>query len=72
MTALEQIQQLPLHDKLMVMEAIWNDLARREDQVEVPEWHKDILDEREGLLREGKARFIEWEEAKREIKEVLS
>lgn len=56
----------------MVMEAIWNDLARREDQVEVPEWHKDILDEREGLLREGKARFIEWEEAKREIKEVLS
>lgn len=50
MTVLEQIHQLPLHDKLLAMEAIWNDISREEDALEVPQWHKDILDEREQLI----------------------
>lgn len=59
MTALEQIQQMPLHEKLLVMEAIWDDICREEENLEAPQWHKDILDEREGLIGEGKAQFID-------------
>jgi hypothetical protein len=70
MTALEQIYQMPLHEKLLVMEAIWNDICREEDKLEVPQWHKDILDERERLIAEGKAQFIDWELAKKQIKEA--
>jgi hypothetical protein len=71
MTALEQIQQMPLHEKLLVMEAIWDDICREEDKLEVPQWHKEILDERERLITEGKAQFIDWEEAKKQIKEAI-
>ena len=70
MTALEQIHQMPLREKLLVMEAIWNDICREEQNLEVPQWHKDILDERERMVADGKTQFIDWEDAKKQIKEA--
>ena len=70
MIALEEIHQLPLREKLLVMEAIWEELSREEQNLEVPQWHKEVLDERERLLAEGKAQFVDWEEAKRQINEA--
>jgi len=67
---LEQIHKMAFHEKLLVMEAIWDDISREEEKLDVPQWHKDILDERERLITEGKAKFIDWEEAKRQIKEA--
>jgi len=68
--ALEQIHQLPLREKLLVMEAIWDDISGEEQNLEVPQWHKEVLDERERLLAEGKAQFVDWEDAKRQINEA--
>ncbi len=62
---------MPLREKLFVMEAIWNDLSRDERDVEVLQWHKDLLDEREQLVKEGKAAFIDWEDAKKQISEGI-
>ena len=70
MTALEEIHQMPLHEKLRIMEAIWDDICREEQNLEVPQWHKDILDERERLVAEGKAQFVDWEDAKKQIDEA--
>jgi hypothetical protein len=70
MTALEQIRRMPLHEKLLVMEAIWDDISREETTLEVPQWHKELLDERERLVENGQAQFIDWEEAKKQIKEA--
>lgn len=71
MIALDQIHRLSLREKLLVMEALWDELSREEENLDVPQWHKDVLDERERLLAEGKARFVDWEEAKRQINEAL-
>ena len=70
MIALEEIRQLPLREKLRLMEAIWDDISREEQDLEVPQWHKEMLDERERLLAEGKAQFMDWEEARRQIDEA--
>ena len=70
MNAIEQIHQMSLQEKILVMEAIWEDICREEGQLEVPQWHKDLLDERERRVAEGKARFIDWEEAKKQIHEA--
>ena len=72
MIALAEVQKLALREKLALMEALWESLAQQEDQLEVPEWHKEILDEREKLIQEGKANFIDWEAAKQEIKQATS
>lgn len=71
MFAIEQIHRLPLHEKLLVMEAIWEDISREDDALEVPQWHKDIIDERERLIAEDKAQFIEWEDVKSQIRQAV-
>ena len=70
MTTLEQIHQMPLREKLLLMEAIWDDISREEENLEVCQWHRDTLDERERLVADGKAQFIDWEEAKKQINEA--
>lgn len=72
MIALAEIRNLPLHDKLRLMEALWDGISPQEEGLEVPQWHKDILDERERLVEEGKTTFIEWETAKRQIRDSVS
>ena len=62
-----QIAEMTLAEKLRAMEALWDDLCRREEAMPVPQWHKDFLDERERLVEQGKARFIDWETAKKRI-----
>jgi len=66
-----QIEQMTLPEKLRMMEALWDDLCRH-DAVPIPQWHKEILDERRRLIDEGKARFIDWETAKSQIRERTS
>ena len=67
MIALDALHQLPLKEKLLVMEALWSDLSQSEDQLPVPQWHRDILDERESAVANGTAGFIDWEVAKQDI-----
>jgi hypothetical protein len=67
----EEIRQMPLNEKLFMMEVLWNDISRAEEHLEVPQWHKDLLDEREKLITDGSAIFIDWEEAKKQISDVI-
>ena len=63
---------MTLEEKLRTMEALWDDPCRREEEVPVPQWHKDLLDERERLVQQGTAQFIDWETAKKRIGERTS
>lgn len=58
------IEQMSVEEKLRAMELLWENLRRDEKNVPVPQWHKDLLDEREQLVREGKIGFEDWETAK--------
>jgi len=66
-----QIDHMTLADKLRAMEALWEDLCRNEESVPVPQWHRDVLDERERLVKSGKARFVDWETAKKELRDRM-
>lgn len=72
MIALGEIRDLSLHEKLRMMEVLWDGIAPLEAELEVPQWHKDLLEEREQLIQEGKAEFIDWEIAKQQIRDAVS
>ena len=36
-------------ERLQVMEALWDSLLDEESEIESPEWHQDILEERKKL-----------------------
>ena len=49
------LSELTLAQKLELMEAIWDDLAKHEETLESPEWHEEVLKDREKALAAGKA-----------------
>ncbi len=65
------IAKMTLAEKLQTMEALWDDLCRREADVPVPAWQKSILDERERLVEQGKARFSSWEAARKRLSKKM-
>ena len=62
-----EIQQLPLSEKLQIMEAIWEDLRLHADQVAIPQWHKDLLDARRKAVDENREEILEWDEVKHSL-----
>ena len=67
-----QIDQMTVAEKLRIMEELWDDLRSRAEGVAVPQWHKDLLDERERLIETGEAQFSDWDAAKKRITEQTS
>ena len=55
-------------DKLRAMEALWADLSQDEAQIMSPAWHGAVLRETEQLVREGKAKFSDWQTARRRLR----
>jgi hypothetical protein len=69
MNTILDIGKLTRTENLRAMEELWEDLSRPEDQYPSPQWHGDVLREREEDLQAGKDEFIPWEEAKRMLRE---
>ena len=71
MTALEkEISNLPKLQKLCIMEQIWSDLTVDEDNMDIPEWHFKELAEIEESIAAGNERFLDWESAKKAIRDA--
>ena len=62
--SIAEIKQLPLNEKLQIMEALWEDLRRNADEVLIPDWHKDLLDARRKAVEEGTEKVLEWDDVK--------
>ncbi len=66
------LDEMTVPEKLQVMEALWEDLSRHSDALESPEWHGDVLEERERRIASGEASFTAWEQAKADIRKRVS
>jgi hypothetical protein len=58
------IKNLSRTEKLRMMEALWDDLARDTLTLPPPEWHGDELKKAERAHAAGEAGFVDWEAAK--------
>ncbi|NBS52646.1 MAG: acyl-protein synthetase [Spartobacteria bacterium] len=71
MIAQSEIRQMPFPEKLALLEALWIELSSEPDQIDIPQWHKDILDERMREAESGSVEIIDWEVAKQQIKDMI-
>jgi putative addiction module component len=62
------LSEMTLEEKLQAMEALWDDLSRDPETLESPAWHEDVLRERDEQVAAGEAEFVDWEEAKADIR----
>ncbi len=51
------------------MELLWDDLSRDEQGVVSPAWHEDMLRETEKRFQVGEEKPIDWETAKKELRQ---
>lgn len=58
----QEIKKMSRIERLQAMEALWDSLIDEESEIESPEWHRDILEERKRKIGTGKAEFISLEE----------
>lgn len=63
-----QIERLSRAEKLQVMEALWEDLSKSDEAVESPPWHHQTLRETELRVSSGQENIVDWEAAKRELR----
>lgn len=48
------LDTMTLAEKLETMEALWADLSKTPQQLPLPQWHGEVLEERRRLVKEGK------------------
>jgi putative addiction module component len=62
------LQKMSRDEKLRAMEALWVDLSRDENRFDSPTWHEQALRGAERAVKTEKARFSDWEQAKKRIR----
>ncbi|MGC8495291.1 MAG: addiction module protein [Syntrophobacteraceae bacterium] len=53
-----EIKKMSRIERLQAIEALWDSLLDEEAEVESPEWHRGILEERKRKIESGQAEFI--------------
>lgn len=66
------LEKMSTEEKIQVMELIWDDLCKNEESLTSPLWHGEILQEREEKIKKGGDKFVDWEEAKKHIRDSVS
>jgi len=59
-----EIKKMSTIERLQAMEALWDSLMDEKSEIESPQWHRDILEERKKKIENGNAEFISLEELK--------
>ena len=72
MTVTLPLEKMSVEEKIQAMESIWEDLCKTADNMPSPPWHEKVLSEREESLERGEDEFIDWETAKKNIRNDIS
>ena len=62
---------LPVEDQIDYVQLLWDRIAAKSDQVPVPEWHRQVLDERLSAHEANPEVARPWEEVHDEIRSKL-
>ena len=65
--SIAEIHQLPIEEKLQMMEALWDDLRDRFERAPIPAAHQALLDERRARVQNGAAQLHDWDAVKTSI-----
>ncbi|MDL5054645.1 addiction module protein [Oscillatoria laete-virens NRMC-F 0139] len=64
---LADVKSLPMEEKFMIMEALWEEMRNLYEQSDIPQSHKDLLDLRRARVESGEAKLLDWDAVKSSI-----
>jgi hypothetical protein len=67
-----KLEEMTTEEKLQIMEILWDDICRIAPDFSSPSWHEDVLKDREQMILDGKDKFVDWDQAKKIIRDSIS
>ena len=61
----QELSRLTKAERIELMNAIWASLDNKDEEVESPAWHREVLAEREARIQSGEAQFLSLDEVKK-------
>lgn len=55
-----EIERLSLSEKLLIVEDIWDSIAKNNNEIPLHEWQKKALDSRYKEYKSGKLQLYDW------------
>ena len=65
------IEDMTGAQRVELMEELWKAMSNQPKVYEVPERHRRILEERRDAVERGEIEYIDWEDAKRQIRSQI-
>jgi hypothetical protein len=65
------VEKMSIEEKIQTMEILWDDLCRKTDSISSPPWHEEVLNDRESGINNRDDVFIDWNSAKKNIKDSI-
>ncbi len=65
------LKQMSAEEKIRIMESLWDDLCDTAGSTLSPDWHGQVLADREAAVSDGEHEVMDWEAAKRKIADEL-
>lgn len=62
---MQEIEKLSVSEKILLVEKIWDDIAQKQGNMPIPDWHKQILEEREAEYKKNPNDHRNWEEVRK-------
>ena len=59
--------ELNIDEQIEYVQALWDRIAAKEDRVPIPDWHREILDDRLADLQANPNASRPWEEVRAEL-----
>lgn len=58
---LKKLQKLSTEEKIEVAQMLWDDISKNENELDIPDEHKRILDQRLNKIQQGEGKYHSWE-----------
>jgi putative addiction module component (TIGR02574 family) len=62
--SITDIKNMPLLERVRLMEEIWDTLNHETPEIDSPDWHKDVLQERKEAIENGDVKLYTIDELK--------
>jgi putative addiction module component (TIGR02574 family) len=59
-----EIAMMSIAERLYLMEQLWDSFKPHEEQLSSPQWHQNILEERQKRYQKGELKTISFDELK--------
>jgi len=69
MIATLPLKDMNLSEKFMALELIWDDISHNSPNFPSPSWHEEILKARDAKIASGEDKLIDWESAKKQMRD---